>query len=418
MASIENGNHDFPLYNWGAYENFSTPTILDTTLRDGIQSPLERYPSIEEKLQLIDLLLELGIEAFDIGFPVSNGKHKQHTARIAKYLSGRKPHPRLTCLARSTIEDVKAIVEISQSAGVPIEVLLFVGSSPARLLVEEWNVDQLKEWATTAIDFAIREGLEVNFACEDVTRSEPETVSALYLNALEYGASRITLPDTVGICNPIGATQIVRFVRDNVIKRRAIGLDWHGHNDRGLAVANALAALAAGADCIHTTIFGIGERCGNIPLEPTLANIYYLCGKRYRFEVLPRLSQYAASIFGESVHSRHPVIGRNAYSTAAGIHASAIFKALQIGKPEIIANVYAGVDARLSGFKTSVEIGPLSGVANVEWKLAQLGFPFSQDIADRILNTARNSDRIFTDEEIITIVVSSIEEKPTDVIAP
>ncbi len=406
MNATEQTERTFPLYDWGNYENLTRPTVLDTTLRDGVQSLLGRYPSLDEKLGLMDLLIELGIEAFDIGFPVSSPKHKRQATRLAEHAAAKKPGIRLACLSRSKIEDVQAVVDVSQAAGVAVEAVIFVASSPARLLVEQWNVGELMKWSTKAIEFAVKEGIEVNFACEDATRSEPETLRALYKPALEHGATRFTLADTVGVCNVVSTTRIVRYFHENIIQGHPMGLDWHGHDDRGLAVANALAAVAAGATCVHTTVFGMGERCGNIAMEPLLANLHYLCGEHYKLDVLPRLTEYASTIFGETVTPRHSVVGRNAYTTAAGIHAASILKAAQLGRPDLSANVYAGFDPRLLGRKTEVQVGPLSGSANVKWKASQLGLTFSEDLAAQVLDVARKTDRILGDDEIRKIADS------------
>jgi len=393
--------HDtFPIYDWGSYEPFSPPTLLDTTLRDGVQSVLPRYPSLEEKLRLMEMMIDLGIGAFDVGFPVSNARHRRHTQKLVECAAARNPNVRLTCLARSRTSDVEAIADVAQAAGVQMEALVFVASSPIRLLVEQWDVGEMVKWASEAIDFALKQGLTVNFACEDATRSEPETLKVLHTAALEHGATRFTIPDTVGICNVVSAARIVTFLRQEVIQGRPIGIDWHGHNDRGLAVANALAALSAGADCVHTTLLGIGERSGNVDLESMLANLHPLCGDCYRLDLLPELAGYASAVLGEPISARHPMIGKHVYSTAAGIHGAALLKARRMGRPELVANAYAGVDPRLTGHDTEVQIGPLSGTANVEWAAAKLGLVFSTELAGRVLERARELDRILTDDEI------------------
>lgn len=402
----------YQLYNWGNYSNLSFPTILDTTLRDGIQSLLVRYPRLEEKLHLIDMLLDLGIEAFDIGFPISSLQHKLHTVKIAEHIANRNAKIRLVCLARSVIGDVEAIIDVSQTAGVEIEASIFIGSSPIRRLIEQWNLGEMVKRSTQAIDFAIQNGLKVSYACEDATRSEPETLKTLYLAALEHGATRFIIPDTVGICNMASTTRIINYFRQEIIREQVIDLDWHGHNDRGLAVANALAAVEAGADCIHTTILGIGERCGNVPLEPLLANLAHLHDSQYQLELLPQLTEYAATIFGECISVRHSLVGANAFSTAAGIHAAAILKAMQLGHPGLIANVYAGIDPRLLNRETEVQVGPLSGSANVKWKAKQLNIPFSQDLAEQVLKMVHQTDRILSDDEILKIANSETKQFP------
>jgi 2-isopropylmalate synthase len=403
MQEVKSDRQKTPLFDWGNYEQLRPPTLLDTTLRDGIQSLLHRYPSLDEKLHLLDKLIDLGIEAFDIGFPGANSIQKQHTLSLVKHAAGRKAGLRLSCLARARAEDVRAVADLSDATGVKLEALIFVGSSPIRLLVEQWDLPEMVNWVTRAVDEAIKAELSVNFACEDATRSEPGVLRTLYTTALDHGATRLTIPDTAGVCNALGATRIVKYLRHYVIRDQPVGLDWHGHNDRGLAVANALTAAFAGVDCLHTTVLGIGERCGNVPLEPLLANLHYLCGPRYRLEGLSDLAGYANSIFGEPIPAGHPVIGRNAFSTAAGIHGAAILKAQLLRQADLAANVYAGVDPRLVNRQLEIMVGPFSGAANVEWKAAQLGLTYSEGLARRVLAVAREAGRVLTGAEILEI---------------
>ena len=304
MELVAGRDQEIKYFDWGSSERFPRPTILDASLREGVQGILSRYPTLEEKLGLVELLLEVGVDAFDIGFPIANPEQKLHTLQVARFLAGRQPELRLVCLARTRTEDVMAVVEVSQAAGVKLEVLIYIGTSSTRLLVEQASIHDLVDATTLAVDLAVRHGLTVNFACQDATRSEPGLLRLLYTAALDSGASRLTIPDTVGAGNALATGRIVKYVRDYVIRNRGVGLDWQGHNDRGLAVSNALAAAAAGAGCLHATVLGIGERCGSVALEPLLVNLSQLGGAHYNLTVLPRLAEYAAAIFGEPLPPR------------------------------------------------------------------------------------------------------------------
>ncbi|MEW5957844.1 MAG: hypothetical protein AB1801_08990 [Chloroflexota bacterium] len=387
-------------FDWGSAEQFPCPTILDTSLREGMQGVLGRYPTLEEKLRLVELLLEVGVDAFDLGFPGADSDQQTQAQQLARYLAGRRVGARLVCLARARVEDVAAVVEVSQAAGVKLEVLIYIGTSSTRLLVEQSNIHDLVASTTLAVKFAGQHGLHVNFACQDATRSEPGLLRLLYTTALEGGAARLTLPDTVGVGNALSTTRLVKYVRDYVIRGRLVGLDWHGHNDRGLALSNALAAAAAGANCLHSTVLGIGERCGAVALEPLLLNLHHLCGQHYNLEALPRLAGYAAAILGEPLPPRQPLVGANAFAIVGGAQSEPILKAASLGRADLVSTIYSGVDPRLVGRATELQVGPLSNSTNVMWKATQLGFPFSQELATQVLAAARDRQRLLRDDEL------------------
>lgn len=393
-------------FDWGHSLQVPFPAILDATLRDGIQGILTRYPSLDEKLHLVDLLLSLGVHEFEIGMPVVGLKHKQESIAVAAHIFKQCPDARVICLARTKIDDVIAVAEVAQAVGCHIGCALFVGSSPIRRRVEGWSIVDLVNWTAQAVRFAVHEGLAVSLACEDATRSEPETLRNLYLTAIEHGASRVVIPDTVGICSTDSTRRIVEFFRDQITDGDTIPIDWHGHNDRDLGVANAVAAANAGATCIHTTVLGIGERCGNVPLEPLLVHLATHETYQWNLSILPQLAEYASKIFDDPIRSRYPIIGQNAFATAAGTHGAALYKATQRRDSQLAANVYAGADPRSFGREVQVFVGPMSGVANVKWKAQELGVSLKPNSEEDILLVAKERDKILTDQEFRTVAAS------------
>src|SRR5258705_10049361 len=154
------------------------------------------------------------------------------------------------CVAARTIEAyIRPIAEFSQRGGIAIEAATFLGSSPIRLLVEDWTVEHLERTTEMAVKFAVAQGLPCMYVTEDTVRTDPATVKRLYTTAIRCGARAIVLCDTVGHATPQGAYNLVKFVMENVVKAcgEKIRVDWHGHRDRGLDIANSLAAVAAGA---------------------------------------------------------------------------------------------------------------------------------------------------------------------------
>src|SRR6478672_1912199 len=246
----------------------------DETLRDGLQSPSVTEPPVEKKIELLHLMNELCIDTADIGLPGAGGTHAAGVEMMAREIVDQKLKIRPNCAARTHKNDIVPIAEISQRAGIAIEACTFIGSSPIRFFAEEWTLDKLLKLTEDAVTFAVNEGLPVMFVTEDTTRANPETIRALYTTAIRCGARAVCVCDTVGHSTPDGARAVVKFVK-NIIEEQGgnIRLDWHGHQDRGLGVINSIAAIQGGADQVHGSALGIGERVGNTPMDQLLVNL-------------------------------------------------------------------------------------------------------------------------------------------------
>src|SRR5919197_6773084 len=264
------------IYDWNRSSDRKPATVLldDETLRDGLQSPSVRCPSIEEKLKILHLIDRLGIDTADIGLPGAGPHVVRDVERLAREIADQRLRVQANCAARTVIADIKPIAEISQRAGIPIECCTFIGSSPLRHYAEGWTLDQLLKLTEEAIAFAVGEGLPVMYVTEDTTRADPETLRRLYSTAIRAGAKRVCISDTVGHATPAGASAVVRFIKSVVEEcGGGVGIYWHGHRDRDFAVSNSIAALDAGATRLHGAGIGIGERVGNTPMETLLMNL-------------------------------------------------------------------------------------------------------------------------------------------------
>jgi len=375
-------------------------TLLDETLRDGLQSPSVRNPSLAEKLAGLELMNELGIEYVNLGLPSASPRAFSEALELCRAIAARRFPIRPVCAGRTLVEDVSAIAEVSQRAGLAIEASLFVGSSPIRAVAEDWDLEFLLNHSKRAIDAARQADLPVTFVTEDTTRARPETLRALFSVAVERGAARICLCDTVGFATPDGAAAVTRFAREIVGDR--VGIDWHGHNDRGLAVANALSAARAGADRLHATALGVGERVGNPAMELLLLNLALDQGPRS----LERLSAYCehfARVLGIAVSDNQPLVGKNAFRTATGVHASAIAKA-ETKSQWLADHVYSLLSPASIGQKASIGIGPMSGASNVQHWLTSHGISSSEPLLRAILERAKSADHVLTDEELLSVV--------------
>jgi 2-isopropylmalate synthase len=259
------------------------------------------------------------------------------------------------------------------------------------------------------VTFAVREGLPVMFVTEDTTRARPETLKALYGRAIEWGARRICLADTVGHATPAGTRALVRFVKEQIVAPSGedVKVDWHGHRDRGYGLANALAAMEAGADRIHGTALGIGERCGNVEMELLLVNLALEGLHTGDLTGLPEYCEAAARAVSLPITAGAPVVGRDAFRTATGVHAAAIAKAEAKGDSWLADRIYSGIPASLVGRSQEIEVGPMSGLSNVKYWLRARGYdPEDEERGRRILDAAKRSNHTLTEEEITVLLRS------------
>src|SRR5690242_543361 len=380
-----------------------TPVLLnDETLRDGLQNPSVHDPTVGEKIEILHLMESLGIEQVNIGLPGAGSRAVEHVEALAREIATNHMKIRPNCAARTVEADIRPIVEISQRVGIPIEAATFLGSSPIRRLVEDWTVDHLERTTEKAVKFAVDHGLPSMYVTEDTIRTDPATVKRLYSTAIRTGARAIVLCDTVGHATPQGAYNLVKFAIEEVVKSSGerIRVDWHGHNDRGLAIANSLWAVAAGAHCVHAAANSLGERVGNTPMELMLVNLR-LMGLIDRD--LSRLKEYCEKV-AKATHTtippNYPVIGRDAFRTATGVHAAAIIKAYHKQDAALADAVYSGVPSHLFGLDQVIEIGPMSGKSNVLYWLERHGIPAEDALVSRIFDAAKQSARVLTESEV------------------
>ena len=377
----------------------------DETLRDGLQSPSVCEPTVEKKIALLHLMDALDIDTADIGLPGAGGTHAAGVERLAREIAEQKLKIRPNCAARTHRSDITPIVEISQRVGIPIEACTFIGSSPIRFYAEEWTLDKLLKMTEDAVSFAVGEGVPVMFVTEDTTRADPETVRALYTTAIRCGARAVCVCDTVGHATPDGARAVVRFVKSIIQEQgEAVRLDWHGHQDRGLGVINSIAAIEGGADQVHGSALGMGERVGNAPMDQLLVNLKLL---GWIDNDLSRLREYcetAADACGWTIPFNYPVFGRDAFRTATGVHAAAVIKSYRKGDSQLADLIYSGVPAGLFGLKQVIEIGPMSGKSNVIYWLETRGIEPSEDRVARIYEHAKQSSAVLSEEEVLQLV--------------
>jgi isopropylmalate/homocitrate/citramalate synthase len=373
----------------------------DETLRDGLQSPSVSEPPVEKKIELLHLMNDLGIDTADIGLPGAGGTHAAGVEMMAREIADKKLKIRPNCAARTHRNDIIPIAEISQRAGIPIEACTFIGSSPIRFFAEEWTLDKLLQMTEEAVTFAVGEGLPVMFVTEDTTRANPETLRALYTTAIRCGARAVCVCDTVGHATPDGAREVVRFVRRIIDEQgEQVRLDWHGPQDRGLGVLNSIAAIQGGADQVHGSALGMGERVGNTPMDQLLVNLSLMGWIDKDLTGLRQYCETAAEACRWTVPLNYPVFGRDAFRTATGVHAAAVIKCYRKGDTELADLIYSGVPAGQFGLRQMIEIGPMSGKSNVVYWLETRGHEATDDRVTRIYERAKQASAVLSEEEL------------------
>ncbi len=405
-------DHGELLYDWNV-EGGETPIpprrveLDDETLRDGLQSPSVRCPTTAEKIELLHRMADLGIQGVDIGYAGAGEQTLRDVVALASEIDAAGLAIEANCAGRTHRADIDPIAEAQQRSGVPIEASLFLGSSPIRRYAEGWDFDFLLETTDEAVRYARSLGLEVMYVTEDTTRAHPDDLRRLYTTAIEAGARRICFSDTVGHATPWGVTALIRFARELVdATGEDVKIDFHGHRDRGLSIPNSLAALAAGADRVHGCALGIGERCGNTPMDVLLVNLRLLGWWDGDLSTLPAYCETASRATDTPIPANYPAIGKDAFETSTGVHAAAVLKALRKGDTWLANRVYSGVPADLIGRSQVITVGPMSGRANAEAWLLQHGLPIDPGTVGRILEAAKRSDRVLTDEEMAELVGS------------
>ena len=374
--------------------------LNDETLRDGLQSPSVQDPSLDTKRHLLHLMADLGIVAADIGLPGAGPRVVEQVRALAKEISDHRLPIAPNCAARTVIADIEPVVRISQEIGIPIEAATFIGSSPIRQYTEDWTLDRMLQSTKEAVTFAVKNGLPVMYVTEDTTRARPETLQALYGAAIDCGATRLCLADTVGHATPDGVRALVAFIKQEIVGKQAVKVDWHGHRDRGMGLINCLAAIEAGVDRVHATALGVGERVGNAEMDLLIVNLKLLGAHRHDLTKLPEYCRVVAEAVGMPIPVNYPVLGSDAFRTGTGVHAAAIIKAKKKGHDWLADRVYSSVPAGELGLQQVIEISPVSGLSNVKYWLEVHGYdPADEAACKALFEAAKRTDRVLSDEE-------------------
>ena len=407
--------YDWSLFGLHRYTGQGHIQLNDETLRDGLQSPSVTDPPAESKVRLLHLMDTLGIETACIGLPGAGERQRADAERLCREIADKKLRIRPNCAGRTLIRDIEPMIRLAQKTGVAVEVCVFIGSSPIRLYTEGWDMERILKHTHEAVTFGVKEGMEVMYVTEDTTRSSPDHLQQLLSAAVEAGAGRVCLCDTVGSAIPEGVMNLVGWVKDLLDRLgfgRRVGIDWHGHRDRGLGLANTLAAARSGATRLHGAALGVGERVGNTAMEQLLVNLRLLGHRDDDLSTLPAYADAVSEALNILIPANQPIVGRDAFRTATGVHAAAVVKARARGDDWLADAVYSGVPASWLGKSQEIEIGPMSGTANVLHFLQSRGMAHDPEIIRTVLAHAKDSQRLLSEDEVAAIVSRAQEKTP------
>ena len=377
----------------------------DETLRDGLQSPSARNPTIPQKIELLNYMEKLGIQKVDLGLPGAGPFHLEHIDAMLSHITENNFSIRPGAAVITLMNDIQPLVDLQQKHGIQIQASAFLGTSPIRQFTEGWTMEKLLSTMETAVSFAVENDVPVMFVTEDTTRSKPKDVKMIYQRAMELGVRRLCVCDTCGHVTPNGVKKLLNFIDEEVIKdsgymRNEIEVNWHGHQDRGLGVANNIAAVEAGADVIHGTALGVGERAGNAPLDQTLVNLKLMGAIDNDLTLLNEYVKKANEYIEVPLPHNYPVFGRDAFETGTGVHASAVIKAMKKGDQWLADRIYSGVPAADFGLNQVIRIGHMAGRSNIIWWLEHNGIEVNDELVAHMFEIAKSQRRNMTDEEI------------------
>lgn len=375
--------------------------IEDDTLRDGLQASFIRKPTVEEKAELIELSAEIGARHVVLGFPASSPAEFSDSRRLLSVIADCRLPMTPWFLGRALRADMEPILRLRDIFGGDVGAAFFIGTSPMRRYVEQWDFGLMVKRITDTMEYLQQAGLPFSFSIEDASRTPPAEVETMVEAAVRYSAFSIALCDTVGESTPEGVRRLVEFTKA-ITKRHGSGLKilWHGHNDRGLALANSIAAIEAGADIIGGAFLGIGERTGNTALEQVI--MYLHQNKVGTFDVkglIPYVRKLAmATDFPVPVNA--PLVGPQAFATCTGTHSAAVLKAAELGT-DFEDYVFSSIPASELGAMQDIGVGPTSGMANARYVLEKGNMASSEEIASELLAFAKRQQRLLHEDEIV-----------------
>ncbi len=399
-------------------------SLVSEDLRDGLHG-IKKYPSDEGMLRYILLLHELGVRNFTVGiYPGPDNKIDKSIKSILSSLHKQLPNVVPIVLTMASQEGIDWLVTCKQ-LNPKLQAIIFMGTAPSRLLVEEWEKSYVLErlaWATS--EATVQHKIEVIGATEHTTQTPPDFLREIIETVVKHGAKYFCIADTIGTARPVGVLRIIRFTKQILadIGANSVQVDWHGHDDLGNGLSNAMTAIKAGANRLHTVARGIGERAGNTRMESVLLNCTEILKEHNK--PVPWNMTLLHEILGaydtltQHLPPSHGPLSKRAFRTSLGIHTAAMLKAqllvrsakrlkqddLVLQLERMAGRIYSAIDPQSVGNKHEIHVGPWSGRSTVRLVYMQMGHnpdKITDALIASVLATAKALGRELHETELI-----------------
>jgi 2-isopropylmalate synthase len=377
--------------------------VVDSTLLDALHAPSGIDADVSAKVGLLYASATLGVQALVLGRPGAGPRHRRDVLTLAHELSRAAMPIDVLAAAHARIEEVSAVMDIRERAGLDIELALTLPASPILHQAMGLTLDRLRDAAERSVAFAVRSGARVQVALDDAARTPPALLAVLVQHLVALGTTAIVLRDSAGALTPQGTRRMVRHVHDVVldITDARVRLSFSGHRDRGMAVANALAAYEAGAQRVEASALGLGEGTGQVELEALLANLYMLGAWPHGIDSLRDYVHTVAEAFNVQLAPTSTVSGDDAFRVTASTRATALAGAWLASDRFLAERVTSAVPAGAVGAAPELVIGPTSGFAAVRWWMVERGYdPRDVLLARELLLAVQRAERVLTDDEL------------------
>ena len=384
--------NDF-LYSWNALNRANISNVkIEDDIRDALQSVRTVQPLLSERKALLDLSAKVGIQYSFLGFPAASQNETNLVTALVKHIADEKIPIEPVLMARALENDVKRIIEIQNETSYAVAADIFINTSALRLKIEGWTLDTIINKIKKSHHLSVNNNLKYRISLEDSARTAPDSIEILIKEIINLGIKTIVLCDTVGDCLPSGASNLTSFVMDIISKENVdVEIGWHGHNDKGLSLANALASVEAGATIISGTFTGIGERTGNIPLEQIIYILSQNGNQLYDLKYLKPLCDMLSATTKTKIPYSLPIIGKDAFSTSTGTHVAAIYKAKEFGQ-SFEDLMYSGVAASDLERRQTLLIGPNSGRSAIIAALEEIQIVATENTVTSILDYCKKQN--------------------------
>ncbi len=407
--------NDHLVYDWEDPKKINNFVgFVDETIRDGLQCIQFVNTKNERKFKYINCMKDISIiKDIIIGMVGISDENDKKIIELADFANYNNIFPWVLC--RMKIDDVKKVININNKlTGRGCGINLFISISDIRILVENWDFNKILKDLQEIILLCKKNFSEIRVALEDATRAKPDKMKQIINILIDLGVTRITIADTAGVATPESVRNIFNYIKSftGEFDKLATKFEWHGHNDRGLAVANSIESIMCGVSYVHGTMLGIGERNGNASLDTLICNLYKEMKSEINWGAVKKYYRECKLDFDKYNDYIYPYFGVNSNRTSTGTHTSAIVKALKNNNEDIARHMFSGDSPMNTGkVLNQIYISPISGKNTIKFILESQKINYKEVNIVNILNYIKEKGLILNATELCNLYVEKCIEK-------